>query len=260
MHHRTETAMASSLSDLFNRIGKRVLAELEQWGSAPHVDHLFDAADWLGPLLAAAGPQLERAALLGAWWERRAFLGRQRARKGHSRTKARRPANLERLRARLPADVVAAIREHVRQSLAQPHWNGILAGVRDELAQAISEGLLAGEAGRTLAARVRRTLGPQANAARALRIARTETTGALNSGAQVQREQLAALGAITGKVWQALDDEATRPSHAAAHGQTVAVDGLFVVGGEQAPHPGHWSLSPGQRINCRCCVLSVLPD
>src|SRR3954451_19042855 len=79
MHHRTETAMASSLSDLFNRIARRVQAELERWGPAPQVEHLFDPAAWLGPLLAAAGPQLERAGLLGALWERRGSLGRQRA-------------------------------------------------------------------------------------------------------------------------------------------------------------------------------------
>ena len=50
-------------------------------------------------------------------------------------------------------------------------------------------------------------------------------------------------------------DNDTREDHVEANGQVVGPGAMFVVGGEEAPYPGHWSLSAQERINCRCTIL-----
>lgn len=59
------------------------------------------------------------------------------------------------------------------------------------------------------------------------------------------------------KRWVTREDERVRGSHAAAHGQTIALDGLFSVGGHPAQYPGDQSLPPQERINCRCLVVGA---
>jgi uncharacterized protein with gpF-like domain len=103
---------------------------------------------------------------------------------------------------------------------------------------------------------VERALGRQGGK-RAERIARTETTGALNAGHQASRDRLQELGLVKGKQWLAVVDDHTRLEHAAADGQEVAVREDFRVGEERAALPGDHRLFAGQRIYCRCTVVSV---
>jgi hypothetical protein len=60
-----------------------------------------------------------------------------------------------------------------------------------------------------------------------------------------------------GREWLALLDNDTRPDHVDANGQVVGPGELFEVGGEEAPYPGHWSLSVEERVNCRCTILAA---
>lgn len=62
------------------------------------------------------------------------------------------------------------------------------------------------------------------------------------------------------KQWSAILDWRTRPEHRAAHGQTVASDGTYVVGGERLSFPRDPKGSPGNTINCRCASLPWHPD
>ena len=59
------------------------------------------------------------------------------------------------------------------------------------------------------------------------------------------------------KTWWRAQDDRVRPSHKEAHGQTVAYDQPFEVGGSRLQFPGDDSLGadPGETINCRCAVL-----
>ena len=85
------------------------------------------------------------------------------------------------------------------------------------------------------------------------RIARTEILAASNRGhIELYRQS----GVVTRKMWVAAMDERTRATHAAAHRQTVALDGKFVVGSEQVDHPGEGS--PGNSINCRCTLVPII--
>ena len=65
-------------------------------------------------------------------------------------------------------------------------------------------------------------------------------------------------GVVGGQTWlSALSPTRTRPEHAAAHGQTVKLGEMFIVGGEQLAHPGDPAGSPGNIINCLCKLIYI---
>ena len=54
------------------------------------------------------------------------------------------------------------------------------------------------------------------------------------------------------KTWRAIHDHRVRASHKNADGQSVPLDGLFSVGGEELMYPGDPSGSAANVMNCRC--------
>lgn len=60
------------------------------------------------------------------------------------------------------------------------------------------------------------------------------------------------------KIWLSMEDEAVRPSHAAAHGQRVPYLRLFEVGGHKMAAPGDLRAPIEEWINCRC-LIAVVP-
>jgi hypothetical protein len=62
------------------------------------------------------------------------------------------------------------------------------------------------------------------------------------------------------KVWFSMEDERVRPTHAAAHGQSVPVGEKFTVGGSPMDHPGDMSAPIEEWINCRCVMSLVRQD
>ena len=60
------------------------------------------------------------------------------------------------------------------------------------------------------------------------------------------------------RMWDASLDGRTRPAHASADGQKVAVDKPFLVGGERLMYPGDSSGSAGNIIHCRCSTLDLV--
>jgi SPP1 gp7 family putative phage head morphogenesis protein len=87
-------------------------------------------------------------------------------------------------------------------------------------------------------------------------IARTESIGALNGGTLEAWKQSEV---VAGKEWIATLDDRVRDSHAEAHGQIVALDDDFEVGGFSGPGPGNIGQSE-EDINCRCTVAAVVKD
>ena len=107
-------------------------------------------------------------------------------------------------------------------------------------------------------------MGDDANRHRAAKIARTETTGALNAGHHATRQMLAEQGVVVGSEWLTIGDidvRGNRPkdefSHVIMHEVKVKIGKDFNVSGEKAPYPGHHSLSAGNRIFCRCLLVSI---
>tara|TARA_B100000768_G_scaffold182004_1_gene208325 strand:- start:26439 stop:28007 length:1569 start_codon:yes stop_codon:yes gene_type:complete len=83
------------------------------------------------------------------------------------------------------------------------------------------------------------------------RLVRTETTAAANF-AQKEAANTIFPGAQKDKVWIAAFDDRVRDSHAAADGQQVKENDLFIVGGQQMAFPGDPAGGAAEVINCRC--------
>lgn len=160
----------------------------------------------------------------------------------------------------LPPITQARVLEALRELEQQPYWQAIQAETSQRLIDLIAIGLDEELSNYSIGMQIREFLGGMPANKRAQRIARSEVTGAMNAGHVASMESLAADGLITGKQWLAITDEDVRAEHLAANMQTVKFAESFNVGGFDAPYPGHWGLPAGQRINCRCVVLSVLSD
>lgn len=125
---------------------------------------------------------------------------------------------------------------------------------RDELLT----GMQAGESIPQLRKRVQAAAG--VSKPRATMIARTEVIGAQNRGSLDQMNAAAMPGR---KNWLATRDSRTRPSHAAANGQSVPITGPdreFTVGGSSMDGPHDPTAPPGETINCRCTLTYDLDD
>lgn len=123
----------------------------------------------------------------------------------------------------------------------------------DALKKSLTEGLDAGEGTDVLAKRVREVMGDRIRSSEEV-IARTETIGAYNGGTVEGYRQS---GVVESKTWMASLDDRTRETHVAAHGQTVALDSNFDVGGGSGPAPGQIGL-PEEDIQCRCFLIAGL--
>jgi len=88
---------------------------------------------------------------------------------------------------------------------------------------------------------------------RADTIARTETSAAFVQGGYAGAEALGEYGPVA-KIWSAVVDARTRPSHVDANGQEQAFKDPFDVGGTQMNAP-HDDTAPAEEVvNCRCLV------
>ena len=113
--------------------------------------------------------------------------------------------------------------------------------------QAFDEGLSIDQAKRLINSKF-----PQYSIARSEIIARTEIVSASNLGSITAAR---ATGLTLNKTWLATRDNRTRDDHASADGQTVQMNGKFVVGGEEMEYPGDPTASPANVIQCRCTIF-----
>jgi HK97 family phage portal protein len=125
----------------------------------------------------------------------------------------------------------------------------------DLLKTSLGEGLEAGEGIDVLAARVEKIMAERIRSSAEV-IARTETTAAANGGTVLSWQQS---GVVRGKRWLAAKDARTRKTHKNAHGQTVALDEDFHVGGATGPGPGMMSKA-SESVSCRCSMTAVMDD
>ena len=96
---------------------------------------------------------------------------------------------------------------------------------------------------------------------RASRIARTETHRVINAGTmQAARAEQTISGETLRKVWVCTWDSRTRDEHFRADGQTVPLNGKFLVGGYEADYPGDPNLPAHLSIACRCTHVILGED
>lgn len=89
----------------------------------------------------------------------------------------------------------------------------------------------------------------------AMRLVRTESITAANYAATQTADNMFGAQAYE-KEWLASLDGRERDAHRIANGQRIASTDPFIVGGEYLKFPGDPGASAGNRINCRCTVLT----
>lgn len=150
-----------------------------------------------------------------------------------------------------------ATKQILDETYGQQYWQNIGTVTRNKLQRTIQRGLREAMSSKEVAREIEQDKSGIFSRERANRIARTETTGALNGGAWLARQELYKDGIITEEEWLAIKDEDTRSTHFDADGQRKGQLGFFTVGGEQARFPGDPLLSAGERINCRCTAIPI---
>ena len=123
----------------------------------------------------------------------------------------------------------------------------------DALKASLQEGITNGDSLDLMAKRIEEIMGDRIKSSGEA-IARTEVISSSNAA---RIEGWKQSGTVDKKEWVAALDERTRASHVSAHGQTVALDADFTVGGATGPGPGNMS-SAGESVNCRCVVVPVI--
>lgn len=92
---------------------------------------------------------------------------------------------------------------------------------------------------------------------RARGIVYDEVGRAYSAASQASMSQATSLLPGLKKGWLHSGKRSPRPDHLAAHGQVVAVNDPFLIGGEELMYPRDPSGSPGNIINCGCLSVPV---
>lgn len=115
----------------------------------------------------------------------------------------------------------------------------------------LQNGLDLGESVPKLRDRIAKALHVDRFSYAAERIARTEAHSAVEGGTHsAELAWEAETGEVLYRMWWATPGPRTRPSHAAAHGQVVALGEPFRVGGATLRYPGDPAGPPAETINC----------
>lgn len=95
--------------------------------------------------------------------------------------------------------------------------------------------------------------------ANSMRIVSTETSRVMNDAAFANMKQLEAQGIDIKKMWSAVKDARTRPTHAGLDGIIKLIDQYYTIGSDKAKKPGGFS-QVKNNVNCRCTILDIIND
>lgn len=260
-HGALESNMVDDLATAIDDDTALVLADLERTyregptSPASLADECFDAARFKRSIQNVALRNMLRAATMGANIEAE-LMGLSERSLGLRLSTKRATADVWEIldAANLNEAAAAGIRAQLAETMSQPYWDALTKSQRDRLSAAIARGIEDGRDVDSVTRAVQRALGPGTSKVTAERIARTELTGAINAGHFAQRTELMRLGTVAGSEWVCMFNN-SREDHEEADGQVVGYEQMFKVGDEEAPYPGHWSLSAEQRINCQCTSI-----
>ena len=257
---RLESAGYKVAKPMAAKFGDRAVQAAKSGGSAKEIARAAYPSKWMQrEIFRVMTPRLVAAAYAGfeaeALWIGAAD-SEQAARRIETFSVDDIPPNLE----VEPSDEVKAGIARFVRTRRVGLWRNLTASYRGRLERAIIRSIEANDTLDERTDRIRRTLGSRKTTdAAARRIARTEHTGAMNAGQQVEREA----EGVEEKEWIATHDMRTRTGrfdHLAADGQVVKVDAHFRVSGERLYYPGDVSAgaSAGNVINCRCASAAYL--
>lgn len=127
--------------------------------------------------------------------------------------------------------------------------------LREKISSQVLHGILGGETIPKIASRMVDVVGMDKNVA--IRNARTAVTSAENGGRMDTYDAAEAMGIRLQKEWMATHDTRTRESHGRIDGERVDKNAAFSNG---CRYPGDPNGAPEEVYNCRCTMVSYLPD
>lgn len=254
-HRRYERQLASVIASTFTSQAARVAAELAHYDSitADTIDHVFRVHDEHVRFMAAIRGPLSSIVAESCYREYKRLHPQK-----PTTVKAWGAELIAGLWDRLPRRFLKFIRLALDELEAQDYWQEIQAATSKRLTSLVRTGLADGDTTRNIAKSIQKWLGGSESKARALAIARTETTGAMNSGHHATHQALAEQGVIVARVWSAVIDKDTRETHVAADGQIAKNGANFVIGGYEARYPGDVNLPARERVRCRCLSMGKI--
>jgi len=165
-----------------------------------------------------------------------------------------------RLITELPTWMKKRIVARLAETFEQDYWDDISTTTYGDAEMFLAKGLQEGWSIRRMATEMANSfMGDTQQYAlrRSTLIARTESGNALNGA---RRDAVDGLAEILGPdipmkvTWLSVLGPTTRATHAMLDGVPADEDGLWELGGERVPWPGHWSLPIGERANCQCSI------
>lgn len=274
-HQREENEYSKAIQGYLAEIRKSVVAKFREAfkgnkSSASDLTELiFPAHEWDQKLLDTTRPHIQRALLAGAMNERALVMSRTKKLSNGMvayRQKGWRKdveGDIEDFQVDIPPETLVEINGILGETMEQPYWQAINKTVQNRILKTISDGLIEGMSNIEIANLLDLTL-EGVEGSSSLAIARTEITNALNGGIHAVQQDLAKDGLISGAEWLTVGDGDVRGSdpqdshdHVSANHQKVKAGDNFVVSGEETPWPAHFSMSAGNRINCRCVKVSL---
>lgn len=132
-------------------------------------------------------------------------------------------------------------------------WMGLGQDVASQMPGMLSEAIVEGHGPRTLASQITERFGLGEDAA--MTMSRTDLMSAFTNGDRASVQNLTGADRPIKHVWQATNDNRTRPDHRAADQQERPFDEPFDVGGVAMMHPHAPGAPSEQTVNCRCVEL-----
>ena len=230
------------------------------------VDIVFRPVDWSRRIREVMFAPLTRAALTGYMTERILFEGKQdevaRSEKADDvpwATILDEESELLQSFAMDP-DTKHGIWKAVNETLNQDCWDGIVQTTSTAAADVIVDGVEEGWTFQQIVKETKAAIG-DVDGIRSKRIARTEVTGAINAGATAQAKETEGFGLTPIKIWNLGVFVNHRVDHEMLDQEEVTgADGLFNVGGYDAPYPGYYGLPADMRCNCYCWLIVDLVE
>lgn len=264
MHGRLERAATIDLRGFFRTLSADVLAQLRRAGTpAVAVPEIFEPSRWRQPFNAAMLPNWNRALWtaveLERVWIETGDAGRQAVRQ-IAAVDPDNPTPPPSIHVDPSPEQLRKFREFLKARSAGV-WNQVGATTHKLLERTITRGIREGLTFDQMQAHVQATLKSYSDT-QARRVARTETTGSIGYGGQVERDE----AGIEFKEWISRLDERTRTyahgsaDHLAANGLVVGNAESFQVSGEPLMFPGDAAGSAANIINCRCSAVASLGD
>jgi hypothetical protein len=250
LHAALERPCAADLRRFLRLVARDIEKRMIEQGEFATADTLLPRGLWLPKFTDVETPWLMRGVANGAWAEWR-LIEQLQAIHDVEQQKFQIPEFFKSIFIALPAAQRDAISGWISTRVVGL-WSKVEQTIRNKLAKTLDEGITAGRPIKELTEQIIDIV-PDSTPVTARRIARTETTGAMNTGHQ----QMRVVAAVDEKEWISTRDKLTRSgrfNHRTPDGQKQPNDQPFIVSGERLLYPGDVSLgaSGGNVINCRC--------